>query len=164
MELEITENIIRGSIIYALRNAFGDSYTYYDEEIEQGFKKPSFHVSKIDITSRKGYTGHQHKIIDNTYRYVIKYFTAEDYGKIKDINDKIDKLNEVFNYLEIVNIKDSKVFSCLNRINDIFVTISDGVLLFQISFPMRTVQFMEIDKVKSYALQEHIINKEKEEE
>ena len=48
MNIEITENIILGSIIYALSNHFGDNYHYYDEEIEQGFEKPSFHVQKID--------------------------------------------------------------------------------------------------------------------
>ena len=30
-------------------------------------------------------------------------------NKIKDINDKIDELKQIFNYLEIVNIKDNKV-------------------------------------------------------
>ena len=164
MELEITENIIRGSIVYALKNAFGDSYKYYDEEIEQGFEKPSFHISRINLTSRKGYTGHEHKLVDNTYRYVIKYFTDEKFGKIKDINDKIDKLREIFNYLEIVNIVDKKVYKKENRINDITVTVSDGVLLFEISFPIRTMQYLEIDKVKSNMLEQHIINKEKEEE
>lgn len=164
MELEITENIIRGSIIYQLKNAFGDTYKYYDEEIEQGFQKPSFHVSRIDLISRKGYTGNQYKLVDNTYNYVIKYFTNEDYGKIKDINDKIDKLKDIFNYLEIVNFKDGKVYSKPNRINDINVTVSDGVLLFQIGFPMRTIQYLKVDKVKDNYLEQHIINKEKEEE
>lgn len=164
MELEITENIIRGSIIYQLKNAFGDTYKYYDEEIEQGFQKPSFHVSRIDLISRKGYTGNQHRLVDNTYNYVIKYFTNEEYGKVKDINDKIDKLKDIFNYLEIVNFKDGKAYSKPNRINDINVTVSDGVLLFQIGFPMRTIQYLEVDKVKNNYLEQHIINKEKEEE
>lgn len=164
MELEITENIIRGSIVYQLKNAFGDTYKYYDEEIEQGFVRPSFHVSRIDVISRKGYTGNQHKLVDNTYNYVIKYFTNEKNGKIKDINDKIDKLKEVFSYLEIVNIKDGKVYSKQSRINDITVIVSDSVLLFQISFPIRTVQYLEVDKVKNNYFEQHIINKEKEEE
>lgn len=164
MELEVTENIIRGSIVYQLKNAFGDNYKYYDEEIEQGFERPSFHVSRIDLISRKGYTGNQHKLVDNNYNYLIKYFTNEKNGKIKDINDKIDKLREVFNYLEIVNFKDGKAYSKPNRVNDITVNISDGVLLFQMSFPMRTMQYLEVDKVKENYLEQHIINKEKEEE
>ena len=163
MNIEITENIIRGSIVYQLNQAFGDSYKYYDEEIEQGFEKPSFHVSRVDDISRKGYTGNQYKLVDNTYRYVIKYFTAEKNNKIKDINDKIDELKQIFNYLEIVNIKDNKVYSKFNRINGIEVTISDGVLLFQINFPIRTVEYVQVDKVKSNTLVEHIINNEKEE-
>lgn len=164
MNINITENIIRGSIIYQLNKAFGDSYKYYDEEITQGFEKPSFHVSRIDSISRKGYTGHQHKLIDNTYRYVIKYFTDKEYGKVADINDKIDELKNIFNYLEIVNIRDDKVYSKLSRINNINITVSDDVLLFEISFPIQTIEYMVIDKVKTYTLQQHIINKEKEEE
>lgn len=164
MNIEITENIIRGSIVYALKNAFGDSYKYYDEEIPQGFEKPSFGVSRVDNTSRKGYTGHEYKLVDDTYRYVIKYFTDEKYSKIKDINDKIDVLKKTFKYLEIVNIKEGKVYSKLNRINDITITESDGTLLFQISFPIRTVEYMNYDKVKTNELVTHIINKEKEEE
>lgn len=164
MDIEITENIIRGSIVYALKNAFGDSYRYYDEEIPQGFEKPSFAVSRVDNTNRKGYTGHEYKLVDDTYRYVIKYFTNEKYSKIKDINDKIDVLKKTFKYLDIVNIVDGKVYSKPNRINDITITESDGTLLFQISFPIRTVEYMNYDKVKTNELTTHIINKEKEEE
>ncbi|MGM9543595.1 MAG: DUF6838 family protein [Romboutsia timonensis] len=163
MNIEVTENIIRGSIIYQLKQFFGDSYKYYDEEIEQGFQKPSFHVSRIDGISRKGYTGNEYKLVDNTYRYVIKYFTAEENNKIGDINNKIDELKQIFNYLELVNFKDNKVYSKLSRINDITVTVSDGVLLFQISFPLQTVEYVKVDKVKSNTLEEHIINNEKEE-
>lgn len=161
MNIEVTENIIRGSIIYQLKQAFGNSYKYYDEEIEQGFQKPSFHVSRVDGISRKGYTGKEYKLVDNTYRYVIKYFTAED-NKIGDINNKIDELKQIFSYLELVNIKENKVYSKLSRINDITITVSDGVLLFQISFPLQTVEFVKVDKVKSNTLQQHIINNEKE--
>lgn len=164
MNIEITENIIRGSIVYALKNAFGDSYKYYDEEIPEGFQKPSFGVSRVDNTSRKGYTGHEYKIVDDTYRYVIKYFTNEKYSKVKDINEKIDVLKKTFRYLDIVNIAGDKVYSKSNRINDITIEESDGTLLFQISFPIRTVEYLNLDKVKTNTLVTHIINKEKEEE
>lgn len=163
MNIEITENIIRGSIVYALKNAFGDEYEYYDEEIVQEFKKPSFAVSRVDNTSRKGYTGHEYKLVDDTYRYVIKYFTNEKYAKVKDINDKIDVLKKTFAYLDIVNFDGDKVYSKPNRINEITIEESDGTLLFQIAFPIRTVQYLELDKVKTNELKTHIINKEKEE-
>lgn len=163
MNIEITENIICGSIVYALKNAFGDKYKYYDEEIEQGFERPSFAVSRIDNISRKGYTGHEHKLVDDTYRYVIKYFTNEKYSKVKDINSKIDVLKKTFSYLEIVNFDADKVYSKPNRVNEISIEVSDGTLLFQISFPIRTMQFLDLDKVKTNALETHIINKEKEE-
>jgi len=162
MNIEITENIILGSIIYALSQEFGDSYNYYDEEIEQGFEKPAFHVQKIDNNSKKGYTGHQHLLTDDTYRYEIKYFTDSKDNKVKDINDKVDKLKQLFRYLEIVNFVDNKVYSKSNRINTIEVTIVDKVLHFDIVFPMRTIQYLDIDKVKTNYLTKHIINKEKE--
>nr|DAT28974.1 MAG TPA: tail completion protein [Caudoviricetes sp.] len=156
MKIEITENIITGSIIYNLKEVFGDKYKYYDEEIIQGFQRPSFSVSKVDIITSKGYTGHQYQLTDNTYRYVIKYFTDEKFNKIKDINDKIDKLKQIFKYLNIINIKEDKVYSKLNRINSINITESDGTLLFQITFPLRTVEYLEIDKVKTKKLKINI--------
>lgn len=162
MNIEITENIILGSIIYALSNRFGNNYHYYDEEIEQGFEKPSFHVQKIDDNSKKGYTGHQYHLTDDIYRYEIKYFTDNKNNKVKDINDKIDELKQLFRYLEIVNIDGDKVYSKCNRINNIEVTIVDKVLHFDIVFPMRTIQYLDIDKVKTNYLDKHIINKEKE--
>ena len=162
MNIEITENIILGSIIYALSNRFGNNYHYYDEEIEQGFEKPSFHVQKIDDNSKKGYTGHQYHLTDDIYRYEIKYFTDDKNNKVKDINDKIDELKQLFRYLEIVNIDGDKVYSKYNRINNIEVTIVDKVLHFDIVFPMRTIQYLDIDKVKTNYLDKHIINKEKE--
>ena len=162
MNIEITENIILGSIIYALSNRFGNNYHYYDEEIEQGFEKPSFHVQKIDDNSKKGYTGHQYHLTDDIYRYEIKYFTDNKNNKVKDINDKIDELKQLFRYLEIVNIDGDKVYSKCNRINNIEVIIVDKVLHFDIVFPMRTIQYLDIDKVKTNYLDKHIINKEKE--
>ena len=162
MNIEITENIILGSIIYALSNRFGNNYHYYDEEIEQGFEKPSFHVQKIDDNSKKGYTGHQYHLTDDIYRYEIKYFTDNKNNKVKDINDKIDELKQLFRYLEIVNIGGDKVYSKCNRINNIEVIIVDKVLHFDIVFPMRTIQYLDIDKVKTNYLDKHIINKEKE--
>lgn len=162
MNIEITENIIRGSIVYALKEAFGNNYKYYDEEILQNFERPSFHVNRVDDNSRKGYTGHQYSITDDTYRYEIKYFTNEKYSKIKDINNKIDELKKTFKYLNIINIKDNKIFSKPNRINSIEINVVDGVLVFDIVFPMRTVEYLDIDKVRTNYLEKHIIIKEKE--
>ena len=99
MNIEITENIIRGSIVYALKEAFGNNYKYYDEEIPQNFERPSFHVNRVDDNSRKGYTGHQYSITDDTYRYEIKYYNTDtkkfetvDYNQVSTM----DKVNEFF--------------------------------------------------------------------
>lgn len=158
-EILISENIIKSSIIYALKQAFGDTYKYYDEQMPEKFEKPSFHVSKIDSFSRKGYTGHQYKFKDNSYRYLIKYFTDEKLQIITDLNNKTDELEEVFEYLNIVNLQeDTSIISSANRVNDIFVTISDGVLLFEIQFPIRKVQSSDITRVQENILTEYVKN------
>lgn len=158
MNIEITENIIRGSIIYALKNKFGNDYKYYDELIEEGFIRPSFHVYRIDEISIKGYTGNEHKMKDDSYRYVIKYFPSERQLVMKDINDKLDILKELFEYLNIINIVHNEeedkddIYSKPNRVNSIAVTTSEGVLLFEIQFGVRTIRYTEKDKVEANVL------------
>ena len=158
MNIEIKENIIMGSIIYSLKNKFGNDYKYYDEVIEENFDRPSFHVYRIDDISNKGYTGNQHKMVDDSYRYVIKYFPSEKLTVMKDINDKIDSLKELFEYLNIINIVPNEktgkndIYSKPNRINSINATTSEGVLLFEIQFNIRTIKYTEKDKVGANVL------------
>lgn len=157
--IEVSENIIKSSIIYALKQVFGKNYKYYDELIPENFEKPSFAVSKVDSASRKGYTGHQYKFRDNSYRYLIKYFTNEKLNIIEDLNNKTDILEDIFEYLNIVNLQeDGTMISEPNRINNIDVTISDGVLLFQIQFPVRKVKTSNINKVKENILVQYVKN------
>lgn len=157
--IELSENIIKSSIIYALKQTFGSDYKYYDELMPEKFEKPSFAVSKIDGFSRKGYTGHEYKFKDNEYRYLIKYFTGEKLQIIEDLNNKTDILEEAFEYLNIVNLQeDGSIISQLNRVNDITTTISDGVLLFEIQFPIRKVKTSDITKVQENILTEYVKN------
>ena len=158
--IEIKENIILGSIIYQLSQKFGNNYKYYDEPIDQGFDKPSFHVTRIDGTNRKGYTSESYKMENNSYRYEIKYFPQDSNQLIKDINDKIDDLKKLFRYLNIVNIKTVEGVKVINtkpnRVNQIEYNVSDGVLLFDIIFDLRTVEYTDIDKVLENILTEEI--------
>lgn len=172
MIIDVSENIIRGSIIYMLKEAFGNDYKYYDELIEQNFQRPSFHIKRLSDINTKGYTGHQYKFKNDSYRYEIKYFTDKKENQIEDINNKIDKLKQVFEYLYIVNMVDNEetgekdVYRKANRINSIEITVSDGVLIFDILFNIRTVVFTDHNKVKSNTLVEFLKtynNKEKEE-
>ena len=156
MNIEVTENILVGSIVYQLSQFFGEDYTYYTEELEQGFKRPAFHVSRVDNTSRKGYTGHQYKLRDDDYRFVIKYFTDVKDKEKEDINNKIDDLKKLFDYLYIVNFNEEKVYSKANRINSISVTVQEDVLFFEMVIPIRTVMYLDIDKVKDNYLTENI--------
>lgn len=156
MNIEITENIIRGSIIYALHNKFGDSYKYYDENIDQGFEKPSFHVFRFDAINKKGYTGNEYSFENTSYRFRIKYFSNENYKVVEDNNNKIDDLKQLFKYLEIVNIDGDKVYSKSNRVNQIEYITEDGVLIFDLLLDIRTLQHLEISKVKANVLTEDI--------
>ena len=154
MNIEITENILIGSFIYQLKEFFGKDYTYYSEELEQGFKRPSFHVSRIDDIHSKGYTGHQYKMRDDNYRFLIKYFTNVKDREKEDINNKIDNLKNLFDYLHIINIKDGKVYSKPNRISSINISIQEDVLFFEVVVPVRTVIYLDINKVKENYLTE----------
>ena len=154
--IEVNENIITGSIVYALTKAFGDTYKVYDEEIAEGFLKPSFHVYRITNINRKGYTGSSYKMENDSYRYVIKYFPSEQNTTMKDINDKINLLKQLFKYLNIINIVTvegvTNIYSKPNRVNEINITTSEGVLLFEIQFDIRTVVYTEKDKVETNTL------------
>ena len=154
--IEVTENIITGSIVYALNQAFGNTYKVYDEVIEEGFVKPSFHVYRIGDLNRKGYTGIGYRMENDSYRFVIKYFPSEQGTTMKDINDKINLLKQLFRYINIINFvtelndNDEEVeviYSKPNRVNDITITTSEGILLFELQFDIRTVEYTEKDKV-----------------
>lgn len=156
MSIQISENIIKGSIIYQLTQLFGDQYTYYGEEIPENFKRPCFHVSRISDISTKGYTGNEYRFRDDQYRYEIKYFTDKKTNINEDINDKIDILKNGFDYLNIININDGKIDSKPNRINSIEIQTSEDVLMFDLIFPIRVVLPQSVDKVQANILNEYL--------
>lgn len=156
MNIQISENIIKGSIIYQLIQLFGDQYTYYGEEIPENFKRPSFHVSRISDISTKGYTGNEYRFRDDQYRYEIKYFTDRKTNINEDINDKIDILKNGFDYLNIININEGKIDSKPNRINNIEIQTSEDVLMFDLIFPIRVVLPQSVDKVQANILNEYL--------
>ena len=152
--MEITENIIRGSIVKQLKDEYPD-ITVYDERIDEGFIYPSFHVLRVDDIFVKGYTGKEYSRNKDNYRYTIKYFTDQKDHIIEDINNKIDKLKEIFRYLNIVNIVEDGFESKTNRINGYTIEVVDDVLIFQIRFDIDTIILSPKNKV-----QENIITLE----
>lgn len=157
INIEVTDNIIIGSAIYNIKESFGTRYRYYDELIEEGFERPSFHVYRITGINRKGYTGNSYKMEDNSYRLLIKYFPEEKDNRMEDINNKIDELKKIFKYFNIINIVEEEgeedvIYSKPNRVNEISYTTSEGVLLFEIQLDIRTVQYLEAIKVEANIL------------
>ena len=60
--------------------------------------------------------------------------------------------NDYFTLYEL----EEKVYSKANRINSISVTVQEDVLFFEMVIPIRTVMYLDIDKVKDNYLTENI--------
>lgn len=159
--MEITEDIIVGSIIKQLKDHFGNSYKYYDTLIEEGFVRPSFYVYRVNDIHRKQYTGSEYRFKNDNYIYVIRYFPSNDRSidRTSNINEVVDDLKDVFEYLEIVNItevegKDPIIEKQYNHINNIEINVVDNVLQFQIEFDLRTIKQPTVNKVQENILTE----------
>ena len=163
--MEITEDIIVGSIIKQLKDHFGNTYEYYDTLIEEGFIRPSFYVYRVNDIHKKQYTGSEYRFKNDNYIYVIRYLPSNDrsYDRTSNINNIIDDLKEVFEYLEIVNIipsevegKDPTINTQYNHINNIEINVVDNILQFQIEFDLRTVKLPTVNKVEENILTERL--------
>lgn len=155
--MEITEDIIVGSIIKQLKDHFGNSYKYYDTLIEEGFVRPSFYVYRVNDIHRKQYTGSEYRFKNDNYIYVIRYFPSNDRSidRTSNINGVVDDLKDVFEYLEIVNITQEQVITKqYNHINNIEINVVDNVLQFQIEFDLRTLKKPTVAKVEENILTE----------
>lgn len=156
----ITENIIRGSIVKQLKDHFGNDYTYYPEQVPQGFKKKSFHVHRVTNIITKQYQGHQYQFENNGYIYVIRYFPIDSTEEVKECNDVLDDLKRLFKTLTVYNIDDrngEKVeLTKPTHIKSRTVENSDGVLQFIIGFDIRTVDVIKKDKVQVLELDTEI--------
>lgn len=159
--MEITEDIIVGSIIKQLKDHFGNSYKYYDTLIEEGFIRPSFYVYRVNDIYKKQYSGSEYRFKNDNYIYVIRYFPPNDrsFDRTSNINGVVDDLKDVFEYLEIVNItevegKDPTIDKQFNHINNIEINVVDNVLQFQIEFDLRTIKQPTVNKVQENILTE----------
>lgn len=53
IQRDIVNDLVKG-IVRRLHEAFGDSYTFYAEDVPQGFKTPSFAVISMDVVREQG--------------------------------------------------------------------------------------------------------------
>ena len=136
MRVEITLDILVGSIVNQLRETFGEEdYKYYDKVITEGFEKPSFSVTMINNISTRQYAGNELTLMSDSYRFGIYYFYSDNFLD----NDEIRK-----EQIKVSNL--------------VFQEVDTGVLLCQIELPVKTVILHEVTKVNS--LKNDIINKE----
>lgn len=109
-------NLVLDSISKALYTAFGNSYHYYVEEIEQNIKLPCFTLKVLNPLSRSV----NHKDYYRTVPCVIHYFTAD---KITSNKDCYSIGEQVLECLEYLNIDGNLV-----RAEDMSYTMVDDVL------------------------------------
>ena len=92
------QDIVKG-IIKALNNEFGNNYTYYINDIPQGFEEPSFYVRLLDSSFNL--------IYGNRYLrkniFMIRYFPKSELEPQQEINAILDKLYPILEYIYMEN-------------------------------------------------------------
>lgn len=159
----INENIVLSSIVKQLNDKFNKPnrvYEIYKEQVPQGFKKPSFHVRRILLNPIKEYQGTEYKFLKNVYNYIIRYFPKSSDEPISEINDIIDDLRLLFKDVIIYNNNsnngEEEIITSPVHIRNMTAEVIDEVLQFNISFNIRTVDIIDIDKVKALNLLQNI--------
>lgn len=122
----------------ALYEEFGDSYSIYTEEIEQGLDNPCFLITNVVHT-------HDAKL-SNRYKdnnsFMVQYFPESDTDYLGEINNVVSSLEDV---LEWITVDSSKVHG-LNMTSNVV----DRVLNFQVDYNVRlhkTTQ--EVDRMNN---------------
>lgn len=160
MNIYINENIVRSSIVKMLSEKY-PTIEIYKEQVPQGFKTPSFHVYRINVSMSRGYQGHGYNFDTNAYNYVIRYFPASKDRPIEEINDIITDLSVLFKDVIIYNIIEGKEEESEKITIPVHTTrrdaeTQDNILTFVISFNIRTVDVIDLEKVKTLELIEKI--------
>ena len=114
------QDIIKG-ISVTLSQAFGEVYTIYSEDTEQGMIEPCFFILAL--------TPDQTQVVGNRYYktnpFVIHYFPTEN------TNEELNNIaNTLFNVLEYITLLDGDL---LNG-TDMHYEINDGVLKFFVNY------------------------------
>ena len=121
------------AITTTLYQHFGESYTYYVEDIEQNFKKPCFMVNTLNPSIRSTGIRSYHRVIP----IVIHYFTDKDNTSSakKDCYLVAEDILESLEYLTVNN----KLF----RGEDISWELVEGVLQFFITYRLDAIREIE---------------------
>lgn len=132
-------NTILDAATVALHNTFGDSYTYYREEVEQNADKPYFRVDALTSLSRSTRSVNRY---NRTIPLIIHYFTDKEntVDARRDCYNVAEKLNYALEYLHVND--------CLIMGTDISWEITEGVLQFYITYKF------DVEKVQDYIYME----------
>lgn len=137
------QDIIKG-IIKALNNEFGEKYTYYINDIPQGFEEPSFYVRLLDSSFNL--------IYGNRYLrkniFMIRYFPKSELEPQQEINAILDKLYPILEYIYMEND--------LIRGTNMEANIVDNILHLQINY-----DFFVIIPIQRGPLMQNLIQKQK---
>lgn len=129
-------NSIIETVSAVLNEEFGDKYTIYAEEIEQGLTEPCFFISCIS-SSQTLSTGNRY-LCENMF--CIQYFPS-DAQRGREENNKA--ANKLFSCLEILEVDGN-----LMRGTKMNCEISDGVLSFFVNY-----DFFVCKERKSYTME-----------
>lgn len=137
------QDIVKG-IIKALNNEFGNNYTYYINDIPQGFEEPSFYVRLLDSSFNL--------IYGNRYLrkniFMIRYFPKSELEPQQEINAILDRLYPILEYIYMEND--------LIRGTNMEANIVDNILHLQINY-----DFFAIRPIQRGPLMQKLIQKQK---
>lgn len=124
-------NDIIDGVSIKLNEIFGDDYTIYTDNVKQDLKFPCFFIKKMP-SSKKKLIGSRYQNKLNLIVHAI--LENEDMELLNDISDKLYELE----YITLIN-KD------ILRGTEIKTEISDGVLLFFITYQFFTYKEENVD-------------------
>lgn len=102
MDKDTPSQAVVAGVLKALRQEFGDDYTYYLNDVPQNFAVPSFFIRTIK-------SSYNHLLGQRRYRthtVSVTYFPVDEKHVAKELNELSDRLGPV---LEIISVDDKLV-------------------------------------------------------
>lgn len=96
---DIANDLVKG-IVKRLHATFGDSYTFYTEDVSQGFKTPSFAVISMDKVSTPGLKDRKYW----KFPFAIHYFCNSSKPR-QEWNSMEQKLSLALEWIDACNAK-----------------------------------------------------------
>lgn len=126
-------NSILNAVTKQLGTTFGNSYRYYVEDVEQGFKKPCFTVDLILPLQRS----RSPVLYDRTMPIVVHFFSDSEHNLKNDSYNMGERIVECLEYLPFKN--------GLLRGRDISWQITDDVLQVFVTYKFTTQMVTETE-------------------